>query len=447
MLDLQEIRTQLHHAEPCVLAGRVTRASGIVVEAALPQVAVGTSCEIHAAGGRIVAAEVVGFAGSQAILMPFGDVRGIGEGCPVIPRASAGEIVVGEALLGRVVNAAMQPLDGMAPPILHSRVPLHAPPPPAMSRRRITKPLVLGIRSIDACLTCGEGQRMGIMSGPGVGKSVLLGMLARSADADVVVVALVGERGREVREFVERDLGQGLRRSVVVVATGDEPPLVRVRAAMGATAVAEYFRDHGKRVLLLLDSLTRVAMAQREIGLAAGEPPTARGYPPSVFALLPRLVERAGNVEGVGSITAMYTALAEGDDLTDPVVDAARACLDGHIVLSRRLAQRGHFPAVDLLGSVSRVMTDIVPAAHRDLAQETREVLAAYRETADLIEVGAYVAGTNPRVDRAIRCINEVNSVLRQGPEERFTLAQTLADLKRALEGPAATVPAKQGAP
>ena len=447
MLDLQEIRTQLNHAEPCVLAGRVTRASGIVVEAALPQVAVGTSCEIHAAGGRIVAAEVVGFAGSQAILMPFGDVRGIGEGCPVIPRASAGEIVVGEALLGRVVNAAMQPLDGMAAPILRSRVPLHAPPPPAMSRRRITKPLVLGIRSIDACLTCGEGQRMGIMSGPGVGKSVLLGMLARSADADVVVVGLVGERGREVREFVERDLGQGLRRSVVVVATGDEPPLVRVRAAMGATAVAEYFRDHGKRVLLLLDSLTRVAMAQREIGLAAGEPPTARGYPPSVFALLPRLVERAGNVEGVGSITAMYTVLAEGDDLTDPVVDAARASLDGHIVLARKLAQRGHFPAVDVLGSVSRVMTDIVPAAHRDLAQETREVLAAYRETADLIEVGAYVAGTNPRVDRAIRCINEVNSVLRQGPEERFTLAQTLADLKRALEGPAAAVPAKQGAP
>jgi flagellum-specific ATP synthase len=446
MLDLQEIRTQLNHAEPCVLAGRVTRASGIVVEAALPQVAVGTSCEIHAAGGRIVAAEVVGFAGSQAILMPFGDVRGIGEGCPVIPRASAGEIVVGEALLGRVVNAAMQPLDGMAAPILHSRVPLHAPPPPAMSRRRITKPLVLGIRSIDACLTCGEGQRMGIMSGPGVGKSVLLGMLGRSADADVVVVGLVGERGREVREFVERDLGQGLRRSVVVVATGDEPPLVRVRAAMAATAVAEYFRDHGKRVLLLLDSLTRVAMAQREIGLAAGEPPTARGYPPSVFALLPRLVERAGNVEGVGSITAMYTALAEGDDLTDPVVDAARACLDGHIVLSRRLAQRGHFPAVDLLGSVSRVMTDIVPAAHRDLAQETREVLSAYRETADLIEVGAYVAGTNPRVDRALRCINEVNNILRQGPDERFTLEQTLSELRRALEGPTA-VPAKAGAP
>jgi len=221
LLNLQEIRNQLAHAEPCVLAGRVTRASGIVVEAALPQVAVGTSCEIHAAGSRTVAAEVVGFAGSQAILMPFGDVRGIGEGCPVIPRASAGEIVVGEALLGRVVDAAMQPLDSLACPLLHTRVPLHAPPPPAMSRRRISKPLVLGIRSIDACLTCGEGQRLGITSGPGVGKSVLLGMLARSADADVIVVGLVGERGREVREFVERDLGQGLQRSVVVVATGD----------------------------------------------------------------------------------------------------------------------------------------------------------------------------------------------------------------------------------
>ncbi len=289
---------------------------------------------------------------------------------------------------------------------------------------------------------------MGIMAGPGVGKSVLLGMLARSADADVVVVGLVGERGREVREFVERDLGPGLNRSVVVVATGDEPPLVRVRAAMAATAVAEYFRSHGKRVLLLIDSLTRVAMAQREIGLAAGEPPTARGYPPSVFALIPRLVERAGNVAGTGSVTAMYTVLAEGDDLTDPVVDAARACLDGHIVLARKLAQQGHFPAVDVLASVSRVMNDIVAKKHRELAQEAREVLAAYRESADLIEVGAYAAGSNPRVDRALRCVHEVNRVLRQGPDDRFTLDQTLADLKRALEtqGPVPG-PAKAGAP
>jgi flagellum-specific ATP synthase len=262
------------------------------------------------------------------------------------------------------------------------------------------------------------------------------------------VVGLVGERGREVREFVERDLGPGLQRSVVVVATGDEPPLVRVRAAMAATAVAEYFRSHGKRVLLLLDSLTRVAMAQREIGLAAGEPPTARGYPPSVFALIPRLVERAGNVAGTGSVTAMYTVLAEGDDLTDPVVDASRACLDGHIVLARKLAQQGHFPAVDVLASVSRVMNDIVAKKHRELAQEAREVLAAYRESADLIEVGAYAAGSNPRVDRALRCVHEVNRVLRQGPEDRFTLEQTLAELKRALEtqGPA-PLPAKAGTP
>jgi flagellum-specific ATP synthase len=313
-----------------------------------------------------------------------------------------------------------------------------------MSRQRISRPLVLGIRSIDACLTCGEGQRLGIMAGPGIGKSILLGMLARSADADVIVVGLVGERGREVREFVERDLGNGLARSVVVVATADESPLVRVRAGMAATAVAEFFRDQGKRVLLLIDSLSRVAMAQREIGLAAGEPPTSRGYPPSVFAMLPRLVERAGNGEGRGSITAMYTVLAEGDDLTDPVVDASRAALDGHIVLSRNLANAGHFPAVDVLGSVSRVMNDVVAPDHRMLARRVRDVLAAYKDAADLIEVGAYVGGTNPRVDAALLCINEVNAFLRQEPNERFKLADTLTLLRKALDGKALASASKQ---
>jgi flagellum-specific ATP synthase len=273
------------------------------------------------------------------------------------------------------------------------------------------------------------------MAGPGIGKSVLMGMLARSAAVDVIVVGLVGERGREVREFVERDLGpSGLARSVVVVATADEPPLVRVRAAVAATAVAEYFRSCGKRVLLLVDSWSRVAMAQGEIGLAAGEPPTSRGYPPSVFAALPRLVERAGNDAGDGSITAMYTVLAEGDDLSDPFVDAARAALDGHIVLSRKLANAGHFPAVDVLASISRVMTDVVAPEHRQLAAEAREVLSTYRESADLIEVGAYVAGSNPRVDRALRSVNKVNALFRQQPNQKFSLADTLEGLKRALE-------------
>lgn len=448
LVNLESVRKTLAEAEPLVLSGRVTRASGIIVEAALPQVAVGTSCEIRAAGGRGVLAEVVGFAGAKALLMPFGEVKGIGEGCPVFPRASAGEISVGETLLGRVVDASMRPVDaqgGRMP--LRARVPLHASPPPAMSRRRISAPLALGIRSIDGFLTCGEGQRLGIFAGPGVGKSVLLGMLARSASADVIVVGLVGERGREVREFVERDLGPaGLARSVVVVATGDEPPLVRVRAAMAATSVAEYFRARGRRVLLLLDSLTRVAMAQREIGLAAGEPPTSRGYPPSVFALLPKLVERAGNDSGPGSITALYTVLAEGDDLTDPVADAARASLDGHIVLSRKLANAGHYPAVDVLGSVSRVMSDIASPTHRDLARSAREALATYRDSADLIEVGAYVAGSNPRVDRALRCINELNAFLRQDPEERFSLEDTLAQLERVLATPATGMEEARGA-
>jgi flagellum-specific ATP synthase len=435
VLDLERVKRVLSAAEPLVLAGRVTRASGIIVEAALPQVAVGTSCEIRAAGGRTVAAEVVGFTGAQALLMPFGDVKGIGEGCPVFPRASAGEIPVGEALLGRVVDASMRPSDGRGRLALSTRVSLHAPPPSAMLRRRISRPLVLGLRSIDAFLTCGEGQRLGVMAGPGVGKSVLLGMLARSASADVIVVGLIGERGREVRDFVERDLGAvGLARSVVVVATGDEPPLVRVRAAMAATAVAEHFRSRGKRVLLLLDSLSRVAMAQREIGLAAGEPPTSRGYPPSVFALLPKLVERAGNDAGHGSITALYTVLAEGDDTADPVVDASRAALDGHIMLSRKLANGGHYPAVDVLSSISRVMNDVIDAGHRQLARDGREVLAAYRESADLIEVGAYVSGSNPRVDRAIRCIAALNNFLRQDPEQRFSLGETLAGLRAALD-------------
>jgi flagellum-specific ATP synthase len=432
-ISLDVIARAIAEADPLPLTGTVVRASGLVLEAALPRVPVGTACEIRATDGATVLAEVVGFFGQTARLMPLSDIHGIGEGCIVVPRAAADRISVGDGLLGRVVDAALRPMDGGPVPMLRGRARLHASPPVAMERRRVVRPLPLGIRAIDACLTVGEGQRLVIMAGPGVGKSVLLGMLARSADADVVVVGLVGERGREVREFIERDLGDGLARAVVVVATSDESPLKRVRAAMVATTVAEHFRGQGKRVLLLVDSLSRVAQAQREIGLAAGEPPTTKGYPPSSFAILPRLVERAGNDAGEGSITAFYTVLAEGDDLTDPVADAAKATLDGHIVLSRKIAEAGQFPAVDVLASISRVMNDIVDPSHRELARQARDVLSAYRESADLVEVGAYVAGSNPRVDRALRCIQALQTFQRQEPTERSTMSEMLASLRRAL--------------
>jgi flagellum-specific ATP synthase len=436
--DLEALARAAAAADTLPLTGTVIRAAGLVVDAALPRVPVGTACEIRASDGTIVHAEVVGFQGGTARLVPLGELHGVGEGCVVVPRAAAGEIPVGPALLGRVVDAALRPVDGGPLPMLRARARLHAAPPPAMERRRVTRPLALGIRSIDACLTVGEGQRLAILAGPGVGKSVLLGMLARSADADVVVVGLVGERGREVRDFIERDLGEGLSRAVVVVATSDEPPLKRVRAAAAATAIAEHFRAEGQRVLLLVDSLSRVCMAQREIGLAAGEPPTTKGYPPSAFALLPRLVERAGNDAGPGSITAFYTVLAEGDDVAaDPIADAAKATLDGHVVLSRRLAESGHFPAVDVLGSVSRVMTDVAGRDHRELARDARDLLAAYRDAADLVEVGAYQPGSNPRVDRALRCHGRLQSFLRQEPGEQSPLPETLARLSRAL-GPEA---------
>jgi flagellum-specific ATP synthase len=438
LCDLEAIQRALSEADPLPLTGTVVRAAGLVIEASLPRVAVGTACEIRAADGAQVLAEVVGFFGQTARLMPLGDIHGIGEGCTVVPRASADRIPVGDELLGRVVDASLHPIDAGPVPLLRRRAPLHAAPPQAMDRRRVTRPLALGIRSIDAFLTAGEGQRLAILSGPGVGKSVLLGMLARSAEADVVVVGLVGERGREVRDFIERDLGDGLPRAVVVVATSDESPLKRVRAAMAATALAEHFRAAGKRVLLLLDSLSRVAMAQREIGLAAGEPPTTKGYPPSAFALLPRLTERAGNDAGPGSVTAFYTVLAEQDDQTDPIADAAKATLDGHVVLSRKLSEAGHYPAVDVLGSVSRVMNDVVTPEHRELARQGRELLAAHREAADLLDVGAYAPGSNPRVDRALRCMGALEALLRQEPQERSSLAETLQRLSRALSPPEA---------
>jgi flagellum-specific ATP synthase len=418
--------------------GRVERISGLLVEATLPHIRIGASCAIDADDGP-VAAEVIGFSGQRALLMAVGDTLGLRESARVRVIGDRVSLMVGDALLGRIVDPMLEPLDGGPPIRGHHEVPLQRAAPSPMTRRRISAALPTGIRAIDTVLTIGEGQRVGIMAGAGVGKSVLLGMLARSTACDVIVAGFVGERGREVREFVERDLGQeALQRSVLIVATGDQAPLLRVRAATAATAIAEYFRAEGKKVLLLLDSLTRVAMAQREIGLSAGEPPTTKGYPPSVFVQLPKLLERAGNDDGGGSITGIYTVLVEGDDLSDPVADSARSILDGHIVLSRRLAGGGHFPAIDILQSASRVMGDIVDERHLEVARAVRGELALYQESADLIEVGAYVKGSNPRLDVALAHRPDLLAFLQQAPTERVGLAEALAVARRITTSPVA---------
>lgn len=428
-------RAALSQVELVPVVGKVTQVVGLLVEGWVPGATVGAMCRIRPeTGGEGVAAEVVGFRRESALLMPLGDMRGVAPGSSIFPGRSESSVAVGAALLGRVIDGMGRPLDRLPPPALTSQRPIHAAPPPPLRRSLIREPLSLGVRAIDACVTCGQGQRLAIVAGSGVGKSVLMGMLCRNSQAEVNVVALIGERGREVRQFIQDDLGaEGLRRSVVVVATADRSPVERIRAALVATAVAEHFRDAGQRVLLTMDSLTRVAMAQREIGLAIGEPPTTKGYPPSMLGVLPRLVERAGPGEGRGSITALYTVLAESDDLDDPVVDAARAALDGHIVLSRAIASRGHYPAIDVLRSISRLMNEIVSEEHRRLANEVRAILADYEEVKDLVHVGAYARGSNPKADRAIERIEAVQRFLAQGRMERFAMTETLEQLRRVL--------------
>ena len=417
----------LNEPEKLRFVGRVTRVVGLSIEATLPACTVGASCSIHLNDGGRLIAEIVGFRGSTALMMPIGEVAGVRDGATVELIGSSPVIPVGDAMLGRVLGPMLEPMDGGPSLLLPHRTLLWATPPVAMLRRRIHRPMTTGVRSLDTFTTFGEGQRVGIFAGAGVGKSTLLGMLARQADADVVVVGLIGERGREVREFIERDLGPaGLARSVIVVATGDAPPVARVRAAAAATAIAEYFRRRGKRVLLMMDSLTRVSMAQREIGLAAGEPPTSKGYPPSVFTLMPRLLERAGNDDGQGSITGLYTVLVEGDDLSDPIADSARSILDGHVVLSRVLANAGHFPAVDVLASVSRVMNDITTEDHRKVASSVREMMATHKEASDMIEIGAYQKGSNPKIDRAVQAVDPIRTFLRQRTDERTALPEAL---------------------
>ena len=416
--------------------GRVTKVVGLTIETEGPQTHIGELCRIH--GGRMgkdMLAEVVGFRDASVLMMPIGDMTGISPGNPVTATGHQLEIAVGPELLGRVLDGMGRPLDGKGPVAVERWVPVANMPPNPMTRPRIQQILPLGVKCLDGLMTVGKGQRMGIFAGSGVGKSTLMGMIARNTKADINVIALIGERGREVRDFLERDLqAEGLARSVVIIATSDQPALVRLKGALTATAIAEYFRDSGKDVLLLMDSLTRFSMAQREIGLAIGEPPVSRGYTPSVFAVLPKLLERAGT-SADGSITGLYSVLVDGDDMNEPITDAARGILDGHIALSRQLAHRNHYPAIDVLGSISRVMSDIVDDKHKQAANALRRSLAVYHDAEDLINVGAYVKGSNPDIDKAIAQIGGINEFLRQEVFQRFTYLQTMEALAASVGG------------
>ena len=417
------------------VGGRLTHVAGSAVEAVLPHAQTGAIYRIVSrARDEDLLAEVVGFRERETILAPFGEPRGVGPGDPVIPEGRTDQQEIGDGFLGRIVDALAHPIDDGPPIVAHHRAPLYRPPPNPLVRQVIEEPLLTGVSALDALTTFGRGQRTGIFAGAGVGKSTLMGMLARFCESDVNVIALVGERGREVRGFIENELGpEGLEKSVLVVATGDAAPILRVRAAFLATTIAEYFRDQGRNTLLVMDSLTRLAHAIREIGLSAGEPPTTRGYPPSVFSTMPKLLERAGNAQGPGSLTAFYTVLVDGDDLNEPIADAARSILDGHVVLSRKIAESGRYPAVDVAASLSRVATDIISPEHTQLASRVREVFSGYEEVRDLIQVGAYRSGSDPAVDRLVQLFPRISEFLKQPRTERRTLQATLGGLETLL--------------
>ncbi|HXG32384.1 MAG TPA: FliI/YscN family ATPase [Bryobacteraceae bacterium] len=429
-VDLAPCLEALEQLDPMLWTGRVTELVGLLVESQGPAAAMGDFCEVRASNGRRIRTQVVGFRDGRVLSMPLEETDGLQLGDPIVARKEQARVGVGWDLLGRVLDGFGQPMDGGPSVCPEDFYELYQSPPGPLEREHITEPLVTGIRAIDSLLTCGKGQRIGIFGGSGVGKSTLLGAMARNNFADVSVIALVGERNREVRAFLDHELGEeGRKRSVVIVATSDRPAPLRVRAGFVALAVAEYFRDQGADVLLVMDSVTRLAMAQREIGLAAGEPPSQKGYTPSVFALLPKIFERAGNFRR-GSITGFFTVLVEGDDFNEPVADAVRAILDGHIVLSRQLGAAGHYPAIEVLESVSRLTPHITSPEHAARARKVREALAAYRQAEDLIQLGAYVAGTNPHLDAVLRARPQLVEFLRQEPSTKSSFQETLERLE-----------------
>lgn len=426
-----KLKYRISSIDPVKRVGKITKVIGLVIESSGPKAPIGELCNIIARDGEIICqSEIVGFLEQNRILsMVLGDLQNIEPGMEIVATSSSLRIGVGETLLGRVINGTGKPIDGLPETNIAEYRSIYAHPPNPLTRKRITEPLATGVKAIDGILTLGKGQRIGIFSGSGIGKSTLLGMIARNTSADVNVICLVGERGREVKEFLEKDLGEeGLRRSVVVVATSDTAPLMRVKAPLVATTIAEYFRDKGLDVMLMLDSATRLAMAQREVGLTIGEPPTSKGYTPSVFSFLQKTMERAGTSE-VGSITGMYTVLVEGDDMNEPIADAARGILDGHIVLSRKLASLGHYPAIEVLDSISRVRNDVISPEHKQSAQNVIELLASYKMSEDLISVGAYRKGSNPLTDKAIASYDNINSFLKQNIDEDADFKNTIDKL------------------
>ena len=434
-IDLKKYSNFIEKTNFVKKTGKVNRIIGLIIEGDGPAVSVGSICSIHPNNRPSIQAQVVGFREKNILLMPLGDIIGIEPGSEIEAMEEYPTYRVGNALVGRVIDGNGLPIDGKGPIHATTEYSLMGTPTNPLERQRLNQPLDVGIRAINGLLSFSKGQRVGILAGTGVGKSVLMGMIARNTNADINIIALIGERGREVREFIEVNLGEeGLKHSIVIAAASDEPPLVRLRGAFIATTIAEYFRDQGQDVMLMMDSVTRFALAQREIGLSVGEPPTTRGFTPSVFSMLPKLLERAGTSSGKGSITGIYTVLVEGDDISEPISDAVRAILDGHIVLSRELAAHNHYPAIDILNSVSRLMIDVATKEHHDFSMRFKDFMATYKTAEDLINIGAYTKGSNPKIDMAIQKYDLMVQYLRQGINESFDWRHSLDELKRIME-------------